>query len=84
MTEPYTKPDAPLPPYHVGQLVHYTDGTFEVTAVSPILSPYRKAGQETRITGWSLGLRRVGEKPRSRYALPMLIASAAMFNRRDP
>lgn len=62
MTAPYVRPDAALPPYTVGQRVLYGCALFEITSVQPNLTPYRRAGQETKVTGWTLGLRRVGEK----------------------
>jgi len=31
---------------------------YEITSATPILTPYHRAGQETKIVGWSLGLRR--------------------------
>lgn len=51
---------APFSPYYVGQHVYLADGVrYEVTSVTPIPTPYRRAGQTTKTEGWSLGVRRV-------------------------
>lgn len=41
----------------VGQRFIHEGATLEVTSVTPILTPYRRAGQDTKIEGWSLGVR---------------------------
>lgn len=43
----------------VGQRFVHEGATLEITSVTPILTPYRRAGQTTKIEGWSLGVREV-------------------------
>lgn len=46
------------PTPYIGQHIDIEGKLYEVTHKTPILSPYHRAGQDTRLVGWSLGLKR--------------------------
>lgn len=42
----------------IGDVVERDGARFTVTHVMPRFTPYRRANQDTRVEGWTLGLRR--------------------------
>ncbi len=45
-------------PLLCGATIELEGEPYEVVSVSPILTPFRKAGQDTKVEGYSYGLRK--------------------------